>query len=97
LMKCIIQEAGIELLKEIHSGTCGNHVASWTLVDKIFPSRILLAVCCGWCREASTPLRWVLVFCKAYTCTSTWDLDHTSLLAFCMLGTGYDSAFQAGP
>jgi hypothetical protein len=28
LMKCIIQEAGIELLKEIHSGTCGNHVAS---------------------------------------------------------------------
>jgi hypothetical protein len=36
LMKCITQEAGIELLKEIHSGTCGNHVASRTLVDKSF-------------------------------------------------------------
>jgi hypothetical protein len=28
LMKCITQEAGIELLEEIHSGTCGNHAAS---------------------------------------------------------------------
>jgi hypothetical protein len=36
LMKCITQEAGIELLEEIHSGTCGNHAASWTLVGKAF-------------------------------------------------------------
>jgi hypothetical protein len=36
LMKCITQQAGIELLKEIHSGTGGNHVASRTLVDKAF-------------------------------------------------------------
>jgi hypothetical protein len=28
LMKCITQEAGIALLKEIHSGTCDNHAAS---------------------------------------------------------------------
>jgi hypothetical protein len=28
LMKCITQEVGIALLKEIHSGTCGNHAAS---------------------------------------------------------------------
>jgi hypothetical protein len=28
LMKCITQEAGIELLEEIHSGTCDNHAAS---------------------------------------------------------------------
>jgi hypothetical protein len=34
LMKCIEQEDGIKLLEEIHSGTCGNHAASWTLVGK---------------------------------------------------------------
>jgi hypothetical protein len=28
LMKCITQEAGIELLEEIYSGTCDNHAAS---------------------------------------------------------------------
>jgi hypothetical protein len=27
LMKCIEQEDGIKLLKEIHSSTCGNHAA----------------------------------------------------------------------
>jgi hypothetical protein len=36
LMKCITQEVGIELLEEIHSGTCGNHAASRTLVGKAF-------------------------------------------------------------
>jgi hypothetical protein len=36
LMKCITLEAGIELLEEIHSGTCGNHAASRTLVGKAF-------------------------------------------------------------
>jgi hypothetical protein len=36
LMKCITQEAGIELLEEIHSGTYDNHAASQTLVGKAF-------------------------------------------------------------
>jgi hypothetical protein len=36
LMKCIEQEDGIKLFKEIHSGTCGNHAASQTLVGKAF-------------------------------------------------------------
>jgi hypothetical protein len=36
LMKCIEQEDDIKLLKEIHSGTCGNHAASRTLVGKAF-------------------------------------------------------------
>jgi hypothetical protein len=35
-MKCIEQEDGIKLLEEIHSGTCGNHAASQTLVGKAF-------------------------------------------------------------
>jgi hypothetical protein len=28
LMKCITHEVGIQLLNEIHSGTCGNHTTS---------------------------------------------------------------------
>jgi hypothetical protein len=36
LMKCIEQEESIKLLEEIHSGTCGNHAASRTLVGKAF-------------------------------------------------------------
>jgi hypothetical protein len=36
LMKCITREAGIQLLYEIHSGTCDNHAASRTLVSKAF-------------------------------------------------------------
>jgi hypothetical protein len=36
LIKCITREVGIQLLYEIHSGTCGNHAASRTLVDKVF-------------------------------------------------------------
>jgi hypothetical protein len=36
LMKCITQDAGIQLLHEIHSGTCGNHTASRTLVGQAF-------------------------------------------------------------
>jgi hypothetical protein len=36
LMKCITREAVIHLLHEIHSGTCGNHVASQTLVRRLF-------------------------------------------------------------
>jgi hypothetical protein len=36
LMKCITREVGIQLLHEIHSGTCGNHATSWTLVGKAF-------------------------------------------------------------
>jgi hypothetical protein len=36
LMKCITREAGIQLLHEIHIGTCGNHTASQTLVGKAF-------------------------------------------------------------
>ena len=36
LQKCITQEYGVKLLLEIHSGSCGNHVASRNLVGKAF-------------------------------------------------------------
>jgi ribonuclease HI/transposase InsO family protein len=34
--KCITQKEGLELLKEIHEGMCGNHAASRTLVGKAY-------------------------------------------------------------
>ena len=36
LQKCITREEGAKLLLEIHSGSCGNHVASRNLVSKAF-------------------------------------------------------------
>src|SRR5438876_4175493 len=36
LMRCISKEDGRRLLKEIHSGICGNHAASRTLVGKAY-------------------------------------------------------------
>ena len=34
LLKCVSFEKGKEILDEIHSGCCGNHAASRTLVGK---------------------------------------------------------------
>src|SRR5438105_251408 len=36
LMRCISEEDGRKLLKEIHSGICGNHAASRALVGKAY-------------------------------------------------------------
>ena len=36
VLKCVSFEKGKEILDEIHSGCCGNHAASRTLVDKAF-------------------------------------------------------------
>jgi hypothetical protein len=36
LLKCISREEGKEILEEIHSGCCGNHTTSRTLVGKTF-------------------------------------------------------------
>jgi hypothetical protein len=36
LLKCITREEEKEILEEIHSGCCSNHVASRTLVGKTF-------------------------------------------------------------
>jgi hypothetical protein len=38
LQRCIAQEDGIALLREIHEGTCGHHASSRTLVAKAFQS-----------------------------------------------------------
>jgi hypothetical protein len=36
LQKCVSQEEGLNILKEIHAGTCGNHAASRMLVGIAF-------------------------------------------------------------
>ena len=36
LLKCVLFEEGKEILDKIHSGCCGNHAASRTLVGKAF-------------------------------------------------------------
>jgi hypothetical protein len=38
LMKCILSVTGKQLLYEMHAGQCGIHVASRTLVGKVFRS-----------------------------------------------------------
>jgi hypothetical protein len=39
LLKCVSREKGKEILEEIHSGCCGNHAASRTLVGKTLCTR----------------------------------------------------------
>jgi hypothetical protein len=36
LMKCVTGEDGYDILHEIHDGSCGNHAASKTLVEKAY-------------------------------------------------------------
>jgi hypothetical protein len=36
LLKCITQEQGIELMKEIHGGMCGSHITARALARKAF-------------------------------------------------------------
>jgi hypothetical protein len=36
LLKCITQEKGIKLMKDIHSGICGSHIAARALAGKAF-------------------------------------------------------------
>jgi hypothetical protein len=36
LLKCITQEQGIELMKEIHGGICGSHIPARALAGKAF-------------------------------------------------------------
>ena len=86
LQKCITR-GGVKLLLKIHSGSCGNHAASRNLVGKAFragfywPTAIADAEDLIRCCEGCQ-------FCAGIA-------DHPSFLAFCMLGIGYDRAFQA--
>ncbi|KAL0430407.1 UNVERIFIED_CONTAM: hypothetical protein Sradi_0666700 [Sesamum radiatum] len=34
LLRCLSQEEGLHLLKEIHEGCCGSHIETWALANK---------------------------------------------------------------
>ncbi|KAL0451409.1 UNVERIFIED_CONTAM: hypothetical protein Slati_1119000 [Sesamum latifolium] len=34
LLRCLSQEEGLHVLKEIHDGCCGSHIGTWTLANK---------------------------------------------------------------
>ncbi|KAL0416781.1 UNVERIFIED_CONTAM: hypothetical protein Slati_3510000 [Sesamum latifolium] len=34
LLRCLSQEKGLHVLKEIHDGCCGSHTGTWTLANK---------------------------------------------------------------
>jgi ribonuclease HI len=58
LQRCIAQEDGIALLREIHEGTCGHHSSSRTLVAKAFRSGF-------YCLSALYDARNIVQQCKA--------------------------------
>jgi hypothetical protein len=35
MLKCIIETEGIEILREVHSGTCGSHSGPKALAAKV--------------------------------------------------------------
>jgi hypothetical protein len=35
MLKCITETEGIEILREVHSGTCGSHSGPWALAAKV--------------------------------------------------------------
>ncbi|KAL0395105.1 UNVERIFIED_CONTAM: hypothetical protein Slati_4476700 [Sesamum latifolium] len=34
LLRCLSQEEGLHVLKEIHDGCCGSHIGTWALANK---------------------------------------------------------------
>jgi hypothetical protein len=47
LMKCVSREEGKDILEEIHTGVCGNHASSCTLVSKSFRRAFYLPIALG--------------------------------------------------
>jgi hypothetical protein len=41
-MKCVTTEEGLDILREIHEGVCGNHAASKSLVGKAYRAGYLI-------------------------------------------------------
>jgi hypothetical protein len=63
MLKCIIETEGIEILREVHSGTCGSHSAPLALAAKVIRHGFywLAIICsanrvtrsCGACQKIS--------------------------------------------
>jgi hypothetical protein len=93
LMKCIPSVTGKQLLDEIHAGQCGIHAASRTLVGKVFRSGF-------YCPTTKSDAAKLVQRCEACQFLSkqqhlpTQQLQNTSNMAICMLGTGHDWTLQ---
>jgi hypothetical protein len=93
LLKCVSSEKGKEILDEIHSGYCGNHAASRTLVGKAFRTRFywptalkdteeLIKKYKGWqifARQAHVPAHNLICIPPAWP-FSCWGLDQVGPL-----------------
>ena len=93
LLKCVSFEEGKEILDEIHSGCCGNHAASRTLVGKAFrtgfywPTALkdaeeLVRKCKGcqmFARQAHVPAHNLICIPPAWP-FSCWGLDQVGPL-----------------
>jgi hypothetical protein len=71
LLKCITAEEGKELLNEIHSGCCGNHAVSRTLVRKAFRSGFYWLTALKDAEDLVRHLQRLLDVCKTSSCPST--------------------------
>jgi hypothetical protein len=96
LLKCISREKGKEILDEIHSGCCGNHVASRTLVGKTFRIGFYWPTALKRCRRTSQTVQRVPNVHKASSRTSTQPNLHPSCLTIRMLGAGSSKTTQKG-
>jgi hypothetical protein len=42
MLKCVTETEGVQILREVHSGTCGSHAGPRALAAKGDPPRLLL-------------------------------------------------------
>ena len=94
LQKCISQKEGVKILQEIHAGSCGNHTTSRSLVGKAFRASFYWPTAISDAENLVRRCEGCQFFAKQIR-ADTRAMDHPSFLALCMLGTGYDWAFQA--
>ena len=90
-MKCILSATGKQLLDEIHTGQCGIHAASRTLVGKVFRSGFYWPTAKN---DAAELVQRLPILIKTAASTSTATANHTCNLAVRVLGTGYDWTLQ---
>ncbi|XP_020193028.1 uncharacterized protein [Aegilops tauschii subsp. strangulata] len=61
--RCISPEEGQQILQDIHSGICGHHASSWTLVAKEFRAGFYWPRANKGARDIS--VRWVPILCES--------------------------------
>jgi hypothetical protein len=93
-MKCILSDTGKQLLDEVHAGQCGIHVASRTLVGKVFRSSFYWPTTKSDAAELVQRCEACQYLSKQQHLPAHQLANHTCNLAVRVLGTGYDWTFQ---